>query len=117
MVILFLGVLYSCSNDDKNETYDFIEHNVSIRYSDNFEYDLGGFGDEEGAGIRTQAEHFDISELDRDINTGQVIYRYKALEGFVGNDFVEIITGRGGSSLANPNTDITIVKITFTITE
>ena len=114
--LIIIGILISCNNDDDNSNTEIITENITISNSENYEYDLGGFGDEEGAGIKTQSEHFEISELERDFDTGQIIYKYKAETNYVGTEYVEITTGRGSDG-ASPNTQNTIVKITFVITE
>ncbi len=110
MIVLFS----SCSDDDTNT--EVIAENVVISNTESFTYNLGGFGDEEGASIRTQAGHFEVSELERDFNSGQVIYTYQPLAGYVGTDFVEISAARGSDG-ASANTEITLVKITFNIRE
>lgn len=113
-MVSIIGMLASCSDDDT--ATEVIAQNVVISNTESYTYDLGGFGDEEGANIRTQAGHFEVSKLERDFNSGQVIYTYQPLAGYVGTDFVEITAGRGSDG-ASDNTEITLVKITFTITE
>ena len=112
--LFIIGILVPCNNDDDNLNTEIVTEHVIISNSDDYAYDLGGFGDEEGAGILTQAEHFKISELDRDANKGKIIYKYKAKTNYVGTDYVEISTGRGSDG-ASPNTHRSIVKITFEI--
>ena len=72
-------------------------------------------GDEEGATVKTQAQHFQKSELIKDSSTNwSVVYRYKPLSNYTGMDFVEIETCTGGESTGCSNVEI--VRINFTIT-
>jgi hypothetical protein len=73
-------------------------------------------GDEEGALIMYQAQHYEKSELVRDESTNMnVEYRYKPAANFVGNDNVglEIHYNKTGEP---SSAYIEIVKINFTIT-
>ena len=112
LLILTLGILTN-SCDNNNDSYEVIEQNISLSNSEDYEYDLGDFGDEEGVSIETQAEHFEISELERGEN---IIYKYEPIVDFIGTDYVEIKTFRGSDG-ASPNTDISIVKIIFNVYE
>ena len=114
-LLMITGAFLSCTGDDTIKQR-IIRENVSLANTENYEYNLGSFGDEEGAQILTQAAHFERSELEREINTGLVIYRYRPENGFTGSDFVEIRTGRGSDG-ASPDTEINLVRISFTITE
>ncbi|WP_209406416.1 hypothetical protein [Pseudozobellia sp. WGM2] len=114
-LFLLIGFLISCSNNGNDSNDTIIEQNVTISNIEDYEYDLGSFGDEEGAGIQIQAKHFEVSDLERDIN-GQIIYKYRPISGFIGSDYVELKSGRGSDG-ASENTDITFVKITLNITE
>jgi len=73
-------------------------------------------GDEEGASIPVQAQHYETSELVRDESTNMnVEYRYKPTSGFVGNDYVilEIYYNKTGEpSSAYSETE----RINFSIT-
>ena len=110
-IILFL---FSCSNGKFKENR--IEQNVTISNTKDYEYDIGSLGDEEGAGIQIQAKHSEISEYKRDFSNGENIYRYKPTSGYVGRDYVEIRIN-SGSNGASPSTEITIIEITFNVTE
>ena len=110
-IILILSIiLFSCSKDDD---INVTTENISISNTETYEYDLGGFGDEDGARISKQAEHFEISELNRNET---IIYTYKPEEGFIGSDLVkiDIITGSDGSSSGKVSK---IVEIKFNVTE
>tara|TARA_B110000211_G_scaffold218168_1_gene262703 strand:- start:1196 stop:1555 length:360 start_codon:yes stop_codon:yes gene_type:complete len=89
--------------------------NVTINNSDDYEIDLMISGDEEGATIQTQAQHFQKSELIRDSSTNwSVVYKYEPLQNYTGTDFVEIETCSGGKSTGCYNVET--VRINFTIT-
>ena len=73
-------------------------------------------GDEEGAAIAVQAQHYEKSELVRDESTNMNMeYRYKPTTDFVGNDYVilEIYYNKTGES-SSAYTEIE--RINFTIT-
>src|SRR3954451_17603658 len=63
---------------------------VSLKVNQSYQYDLGGFGIEEGAGIATQASHFLISIAYRDSsgNTPNIFYKYIPATNFIGIDEV-----------------------------
>lgn len=114
---LFIGlntVSISCKKDNPNApvTQTITE---TIRVNQTYQFDLGIFGDEEGASISKQANHFSISSVDREVNTGKIIYKYTPATNFVGTDEVEIKSTRGsnGSSL---NNKIIFTTIKFTVT-
>lgn len=113
---MFVILICSCSSDDDNSGNDVVELEVTVSNADKYEYDLGTFGDEEGARIHIQARHFETSVLGRDLNTSRIIYKYKSTAGYVGTDYVEIYSERGSDG-ASPNTEISIAKINLTITD
>ncbi len=109
LIIVLVFSLFSCSSDDVNVSRE----NVNISNTESYEYDLGFFGTEDGARISKQAEHYQISELNRNES---IIYTYKPADGFLGSDLVkiEIITGSDGSSSGKVSS---IVEIIFNVTE
>lgn len=111
VLIAIIGSFQSCSNDDGLSDGRLIEREVHINNRQIFEYDLGSFGVEDGAEIRVQAEHFQISQLE---GSGNIIYKYKAAPTYEGTDFVEIATMRGSDG-ASPPTVVDIIRITFMI--
>ena len=117
LIVLFSVIIsvYSCSSDD-NSSNEVVELDVTVSNTDKYEYDLGSFGDEEGARIHIQARHFETSVLGRDLNTSRILYKYKSTAGYVGTDYVEIYSERGSDG-ASPNTEISIAKINITITD
>ena len=113
----FLAIcILSLTNCNKEETENLVsEMEVTINNFDDFELDLMISGDEEGATIKTQAQHFQKSELIRDSSTNwNVVYSYKPLSNYTGMDFVEIETCTGGESIGCTNLEI--VRINFVIT-
>ena len=116
-IVSFLAICrLSLTNCNKEETENIVsEIEVTINNSDDYEIDLMISGDEEGATIKTQAQHFQKSELIRDSSTNwSLVYRYKPVSNFTGMDFVEIETCTGGESTGCSNVEI--VRINFTIT-
>ncbi len=89
--------------------------NATIKINQSYQFDLGNFGDEEGAFISKQAINFSSSSVDREVNTGKVIYKYVPKINFVGTDEVEIKSARGSDG-ASPNDKIIYTTIKFTIT-
>ena len=88
-LILFLSFVFSC--EDKDEYDKAIQ--VEMKNSEIYKYKTGINGDEEGARITKQAEHFEISEIIRnDTTKWEAVYRYKPQGNYVGNDYVEINT-------------------------
>lgn len=110
LILVLTLSLHSCSSDDD---VNVATENVNISKTETYEYDLGGFGDEDGARISKQAGHYQISELNRNET---IVYTYKPMKGFLGSDLVriEIITGSDGSS---PGKVSKVVEIKFNITE
>ena len=115
LIICILLLTQSCKKDQVLNP-DTNTINISIKSGALYEYDLGYFGDEEGAHISQQATHFQISEIGRELGTGKVIYTYKSSANYIGSDGVEIKSERGSDG-ASPNDDITTTIIKFTITK
>ncbi len=116
--ILFLTFICSiliispgCKKDESNNSTKTI--NVILKYNQPYQYDLGSFGDEEGATISRQASHFEISKIDR-INYVNMIYTYKPVQDYIGLDEAELMAERGSDG-ASPNNEISIIIIKFAI--
>lgn len=116
IALTIIGFLSSCSKSDDDIKTKEIKINVIINNSNTYEYHLGGFGDEEGAEIQIQAAHFEISKLVEYSDDRQTLYRYKPASGYIGQDYVEIISERGSDGVS-PNNKITLLKISFNILE
>jgi len=111
--LFLLFSLMSCDEEEMAGITRDIE--VTITNVETYEYDLMISGDEEGAVIVTQAQHFQKSELVRDMSTNwSVVYRYMPMEDFTGTDFVDIETCTGGTGTGC--SDIDIFRISFAIT-
>lgn len=73
---------------------------VSLRNTETYQYSTVG-GDEEGARISIQANHYSISEIRRNAETNWVaVYVYRPAPGFIGSDQaeVDILSGSDGAS-------------------
>lgn len=115
VLFFFLFANQSCKKDQEETIIS-----VTIGVNELFEYDLGYFGDEEGATIAIQALHYKVSEIGPYDTT--VVWRKKysylpALD-YVGKDEVTIKSFRGsdgsGSGPGSKNDEL-ITKISFTI--
>lgn len=114
-VIIGLATLsQSCKKDStSNPVIQTITE--TIRVNQAYQFDLGNFGDEEGAYISKQANYFSVSSVDREVNTGKIIYKYTPATNFVGTDQVEIKSARGSNgSSANNKIVLTTIKLTVT---
>ena len=91
--------------------------NVTIKAGEEYAYNLGSFGDDEGATITRQAMHYQISTANRDTTFfSNITYHYKPALNYVGTDAVEL-TSQRGSDGSGPNNIIVITTIKFTVTE
>lgn len=78
---------------------------VALQNTEIYEYRTVG-GDEEGASIATQAQHYRVSEIRRDSTTNwAATYVYQSAAGFVGSDVVllEITTNAAGAGPSTVN--------------
>lgn len=88
-------------------------NNVNLTTNGTYHFDLGYFGDEEGAIISIQAIHFRVSKLERD-STGKIGYTYTPALNYTGTDEVELKSMRGSDG-ASANNTIIFTKIKFNI--
>jgi len=117
-LLLGLTIIFSSCKKDSDPDCDLPtpnQINVKLSANETYQFDLGNFGDEEGASISRQATFFSVSTLEREINTGKVIYKYIPATNFVGTDEVQIKSDRGSNG-ASPNNNISYITIKFTIT-
>ena len=83
---------------------------VYLKNTETFQYRTVG-GDEEGATISVQAEHYSVSEIRRDAATNwYAVYVYQSAAGFVGEDHAEIEVHTGSDGASAPTN---IKKIVF----
>lgn len=113
-VFAILAGTFSCKKNNVNKP-TYVNITATIKVNQSYQYDLGGFGDEEGASITKQANHFTTSKIEREINTGKIVYYYTPVINYTDTDEVELksIRGSNGSSVGN-NIIITTIKITVT---
>ena len=89
--------------------------NVALKQNQSYRYDLGGFGDEEGAGISKQASHYLVSKTFYD-TTGlaNIFYTYTPAFNYVGIDEVELKSSKGSNGSGyNPRVTYTTLKFTI----
>ena len=108
-----LIILPGCSNEEPVNTPANII-SISVGRNETVHYDLGYFGEEEGALISKQASHYLVSKTDRDINTGKIMYIFTPALGFTGTDEVELKSMRGSDG-ASANNNIIFTTIRFNI--
>ncbi len=113
LICSFLTFIQGCKKDDPNDATKTIY--VSIKTNQTYQYNLGSFGDEEGAGITRQASHFQVSQLER-INYVNVVYTYKPLQDFNGIDVVELKAERGSDGVS-PNDKIIVYIFNISIAQ
>ena len=114
--MIFAGTLFitqGCAENDVTEPVTSTIY-VNLASNDTYEYDLGVFGDEEGATIIKQASFYRISKIDNLMTDSKTMYTYLPSQDYVGKDEVEIKTARGSDG-ASANTDIEIIRIVFTV--
>lgn len=110
---LFL-LIQSCNKEDEEVI------TVTLAKNQLYEYDLGSFGDEEGASISTQALHYKVSMIVSDTiaYTGKLKYTYIPAVDYTGNDEVTLKSFRGsdgsGSGPGSKNKEyITVIRFTI----
>lgn len=95
---------------DTGERATFYEINVgnsSSSFGNNIvETSLGEFNYDESAAFQLQAQNYRISELERNEDTNEIIYKYQPKKGFVGEEYVEILapTDRNGNRIFESKT-------------
>ena len=89
---------------------------VALRNTETYQYPTVAAGDEEGALITKQAQHYRLSEVRRDASTNFVcVYIYQPEAGYTGNDYaeLEIHTNKVGIS---EYAQVSKVAFRFTVT-
>jgi hypothetical protein len=109
--LLLLIAPQACKKQDTNNGTAI---SAAIKANEVYTYDLGYFGDEEGAGIDRQPLHYKVSALQRSADFNKIIYTYQPAPDFTGNDEV-VLRSERGSNGASLNDKITITTIRFTI--
>lgn len=110
-------IFYGCKDDSSITQFSNSGNSgniVEIRNFETYKYPTVS-GDEEGATIKVQAKHYDISEIRRNSETNYVaVYTYKPKFNFVGYDYVELEIQKGSDG-ASPPTEIKTIKINFAV--
>jgi hypothetical protein len=123
LLIISLSLI-SCeelwNNDDDGLYYPFPEEpitlfEISIGSSGDrvAETSLGIFEDNRSAIFQIRGQHYMVSELHQNPDTGEIIFRYQPRQGFVGEDYVEIIapTDGGGNQIFESKTLEFYIKV------
>lgn len=92
----------------------YTKFEVTLSDTQTYEYSIA-IGDEEGASIYQQANHFSTSEIVNGASTNWIpTYIYRSQGGYTGTDKV-ILAIETGSDGASPNSHIEYVTINFVI--
>jgi hypothetical protein len=113
LLVIITLTCWSCNKDDSPESTTKIE--VTITNTEEYIYDFNFSGDEEGASIITQAEHYQTSETYRDTVDFSVLYRYIPEPEYTGTEYVKIETCTGGNGTMC--SDKALFEIYFTVTQ
>ncbi|MFA7421833.1 MAG: hypothetical protein WCZ90_19270 [Melioribacteraceae bacterium] len=114
LAITIAFTYYGCKDDNLITQFSNSGITVEIRNSETYKYQTVS-GDEEGATIKVQAEHYDISEIKRNSETNfAAVYTYKPKSNFVGYDYVVLETQKGSDG-ASASTEIKTIKINFVV--
>lgn len=103
---------------DTGEPATFYEINVgnsNSGFGNNIvETSLGELREDQSAGFKLQAQHYQISKLERNQDTGEIIYTYQPEEGYLGEDYVEILapTDRNGNEVFDTKTYTFQINVT-----
>lgn len=117
LMIVITVFTISCANDDDavvEKTTVTTALEVTIGVGEDYFYDLGIFGDEEGAGISTSPTNAEISEIFYELDPDRYVYKYRPEAGFVGSDFVVLTTAKGSDG-GSPNPNIEMIEITISV--
>jgi hypothetical protein len=115
ILIITFSILTGCEDISQNIVKTSFD--IQLTKNQSYEYNTRIGGDEEGAEISIQANHFSISEIVRDASTIFVaVYKYTPDLDYKGADMVEIKTSTGSDG-ASPSTNFEYITIHFTITE
>jgi hypothetical protein len=85
-------------SDDPITSFEINVGNNSAEGNNIVKSSLGNYRDDQSASFKLQAQHYQISRLERNQDTGEIIYVYQPKQGFAGEDYVEIFapTDRNG---------------------
>jgi len=88
-------------SDDPITSFEINVGNNSMGGNTIVESSLGTFNNDQSASFKVQAQHYQISRIERNQDTGEITYLYQAQQGYVGEDYVEILapTDRKGNQI------------------
>jgi hypothetical protein len=110
--LLSLLLIISIPNCEKLETKT-TTLDIILKNTEEYQLNLGSFGDEEGPSIIEEALHAKSSKI-LGAPCEIRIYEYIPDSSYVGSDKVVIKNARGSDG-ASPNDDIELIKINFKI--
>ena len=85
LAVFFSLLVSSCKDQGNPETII-----ITLTNTETYQYPTVG-GDEDGAVIVSQAQHYSVSEIRRNLQTNWVaVYFYQSSPGYVGKDYVEL---------------------------
>ena len=88
-------------SDDPITSFEINVGNNSMGGNTIVESSLGTFNNDQSASFKVQAQHYQISRIERNQDTGEITYLYQPQQGYVGEDYVEILapTDRKGNQI------------------
>jgi len=88
-------------SDDPITSFEINVGNNSLGGNNIVESSLGTFNINQSASFKLQAQHYQISRIERNQDTGEITYLYQPQQGYVGEDYVEILapTDRNGNPI------------------
>lgn len=114
IIALFSIAFFSTScNKDKAPLVKREEVSFTISGNQQFQYDVGLFGPEEGVVISRQASHYSESRISRATQGNRITYFYTPATNYKGTDQVEL--KKLYSNGSNTYTDSAYVVINFNI--
>lgn len=111
LLLVICLTLMSCEDIFRDDDINYVpladnpttlfEINIGNYGSSVYEKSLGTFSENRTAVFKIRGQNYSISELSRNSDTGVITFRYQPREGFIGEDYVEIITPveRNGSEI------------------
>ena len=113
---LLLAMNTSCKKSSTGDDKPDNAIQVSLKANETYQYNLGSFGDEEGASIAQQATHFKTSSVTRDQGFSIIHLNYTPADNYTGTDELIVLTAKGSNGTSE-NPDKKLVKFRFTITK
>ena len=88
-------------SDNPITSFEINVGNNSAAGNNIVESSLGTYNQDQYAAFKLQAQHYQISRIERNQETGEITYLYQPQQGYVGQDYVEILapTDRNGNQI------------------